>query len=261
MARKKSRQEQLDHTITLMQQRHGSKALRQGVSPPAIPHISTSFPELDAALGIGGIPKGRVTVITGAETAGQLTLAALVLANAQRDSRLRVAYVDLSHACDAEYLERCGVELDRLWVARPVDGRQALDMTLDIAQRPQFSAALFDHWTGLEDNPATRQYAAATLDHLATHLAHSGVALLVLDERPSLWHSFLTGAWRDAAYSALSHHAALRLALQHEEWLKVGPDIRGYRVRVNVDKNKLGPAGQTVSLSIHFNGTVRGDGI
>ncbi len=261
MARRKSRQDRLDHTITVIQQRHGLQALRQGVRPTTIPHISTSFPQLDMALGIGGIPRGRVTVVSGAETAGQLTLAALVLARAQRDSRRSVAYVDLSHACDAEYLERCGVQLDRLFVVRPADGRQALDMTFDLAERPQLAVVLFDHWTGLESDAATRSYAAGMLDHLAQRLAQSGVALLVLDEQPTLWRKLVAGAWNDPAYSALSHYAAVRLALHHEAWLRVGPDIRGYRVRVSIDKNKLGPAGQSIELSIHFNGTVRGDGI
>ena len=262
MTDKKARQERLKHTITVVQQRHGAKALRQGSGPSVtIPHISTGFPELDTALGIGGIPRGRVTVLSGAQTSGQLTLAALILAQAQGKRGHSVAYVDLSHTCDADYLERCGVQLDMLWVARPADGRQGLDMLLNLAERPQFAAILFDHWTGLEADTATRQYAGAVLDGLASRLAQSGAALLILDEQPSLWQRLVSGAWSDPAYSALSHHAAVRLALHHEEWLTLGADIRGYRVRVNVDKNKLGPAGQTVHISIHFNGTVRGDGI
>ena len=260
MPARKSRRERLDHTITIIQQRHGPQAIRQGVSASAaIPHISTSFPQLDSALGIGGIPRGRVTVLTGAPTSGAFTLSALILAQAQGRAKHSVAYIDLWDTCDADYLERCGVHLDHLLVARPADSRQALDMALHLADRHELAAVLFDAWPALAADAATRQYAAATLDQLIPRLARSQVAFVVLDQ-PLDWRARLTG-WTDPAHSALAHHAAVRLAFRRESWHTRGPDIRGYRAEVTIEKNKLGPERKSVTLDILFNGTVRGDGI
>jgi RecA/RadA recombinase len=87
------------------------------------------------------------------------------------------------------------------------------------------------------------------------------VTLIVLDEPVSPWQGLLSALGTGSAASALGHHAAVRLALRHEDWFWAGPDVRGYRVQVQVQKNKLAPAGKTVSLDIRFNGTVRGDGL
>ena len=202
MPARKSRRERLDHTITIIQQRHGPQAIRQGVSASAaIPHISTSFPQLDSALGIGGIPRGRVTVLTGAPTSGAFTLSALILAQAQGRAKHSVAYIDLWDTCDADYLERCGVHLDHLLVARPADSRQALDMALHLADRHELAAVLFDAWPALAPDATTRQYAAATLDQLIPRLARSHVAFVVLDQ-PLDWRARLTGLDRPGPLGA-----------------------------------------------------------
>ena len=262
MPTRKSRRERLDHTITVIQQRHGPAALRQGASAPAsVPHIATGFAALDAALSIGGIPRRRLTVLSGAPTSGKRTLAALVLARAQGARQRPVAYIDLGHTCNPDYLERCGVHLPQLLIARPSDGRQALDMALSLAERPEWAAVVFDHWAALPPDAETRRYAAGVLDALATRLAQSGVTLIVLDEPASPWRGLLSTLGGDPAASALGHHATVRLALTHDDWFWLGPDVRGYRVQVQVQKNKLAPAGKTVSLDIRFNGTVRGDGL
>ncbi len=261
MSGKSSRQQRLDHTITVIQQRHGPAALRQGVSPAPIPHLPTGFPDLDAALGIGGLPRGRLTLLTGAPTSGKRTLAALVLARAQAPGRHPVAYLDLHHACDADYLARCGIDLAHLLVARPTDSRQALDMLLHLTAEPAWAACVFDPWSALAPDAATRRYAAGVLDAVAGRLARSGATCLVLDEPPALAQRLLASLTGDPASQALAHHAALHLALTRERWHTLGPDVRGYQVQVQVHKNKLGPSGQRVSLDIRFNGTVRGDGL
>ncbi|MFN8472117.1 MAG: hypothetical protein U0822_08010 [Anaerolineae bacterium] len=260
MPRRSSHRERLDHTISVVQQRHGPQALRRGAARAAVPHISTGFAALDDALGIGGIPRGRVTVLAGAPTSGKRTLAALILAQAQERGRRPVALIDLEGACDADYLERCGVRLDGLLVGRPLDARQALDLAVSTAERAELAAVVFDHWSALPSDAALRRYAAAALDRLATLLARSNVAVVVLEDTRAGWLERLS-AWADPAQSALAHHAALRLALRREEWLTLGPDVRGYRVGVAVEKNKLGAEGGSATVEIRFNGTVRGAGL
>ena len=105
------RQRKLDALVTRLQVQYGPRAISRATAPPTptpIPHISTTFPELDAALGIGGLPRGRISQISGPVTSGKVTLAARVLSAAQREPEAMVAWLDLSRTCDPDYLHRCG---------------------------------------------------------------------------------------------------------------------------------------------------------
>ena len=199
------------------------------------------------ALGIGGVPRGKITLLSGKATSGKSTLAALILARAQGRGR-PVALIDLLHTCDAEYLERCGVRLHDLLVVRPEDDRQALELALTLAGRAELAALLFDPWSALGSDRKTQRFAAATLDRLVGVLARSGVAFLALAEPPPLWRR-LAGL----SSSALAHYSALHLNLSREKWFRQGPDVRGYAATVTIAKNKLGPAGKYIE-------TVRGIG-
>ena len=259
---RKRRRQRLERTVARIQQRWGESALQKGASRRAkFPHIPTGFPALDEALGVGGMPRGRITTLAGRPTSGKITLAARVLALAQQRLRRDVAYIDLARACDVDYLARCGVQLADMLVVRPWDARQALELTLSLADRGDLAVILFDHWAALAAEARVREYAAAALDHLAARLDRSQTALLVIEEQPGFWGR-LASMWAlDSADRALRHYATLRLSLSREQWFMQGPDVRGYRARVTIEKNKLGPAQRSVSIEIRFNGAVRGDGI
>ncbi len=258
---KRSRRRRLESAVAYVQQRYGQDALRRGQAQVSIPHVSTGFPALDAILGIGGIPCGRLSLFSGMPTSGKRTLAALTLAEAQRGNKAQVGYVDVSQTCDADYLARCGIDLRRLLVGRPADSREALDMLVTLSEERELSAVVFDGWTALAPDDATRRSAAAVLDSLAPRLARSSVALIVLDEPPSLWRGLVSALMGDPADQALGQLAALHLSFSRERWLSLGPDVRGYGVQVEVRKNKFGPAGQKVVLEIRFNGKVQGNGL
>lgn len=263
MARKTPRQLRLERTVAMLQHKWGQDAIHQGAPRAgAPPRLATGFPELDAALGggergAGGLPQGRITLLSGAPTSGKVTLAALTLAGAQKKLRRPVAYIDLAHTCDADYLERCGVRLDSLLVVRPQDSRQALDLTLTLAGRGEVSVLLFDHWGALEETASGQRYAAAVLDSLASVLAKHQTTLLVLDEMAGWRQRLVQGASR----AALDAYTAVHLRLAHEQWFYEGADVRGYQAQVTIQKNKLGASGQAIPIAIHFNGTVRGKGI
>ncbi|RME81666.1 MAG: hypothetical protein D6775_13010 [Caldilineae bacterium] len=256
MARNQNRHRRLERTITHIQHQWGTEAIRKGSRKTRVPpHVPTGFAALDKALGIGGIPRGRITILSGAPTSGKVTLAARVLANVQKRGR-PVAYVDVMHTCDADYLERCGVRLQELLVVRPENGRQALELTLALAKRSELAAILFDHWGALGKSRQERRFASGVLDHLVGRLAKTRALFLVLDDPLPLWQRLFPFADR-----TLAHYATLHLALSREYWLLSGPDVRGYRAQVSILKNKFGPAHKRVPIEIHFNGTVRGDGI
>ena len=116
------RQRKLDAVVARLQLQYGPRAVRKmplPAQPVAAPHISTTFPDLDATLGIGGLPRGRITEIIGPATSGKVTLAAKALSAAHRDRDALVAWLDLSRTCDPDYLYRCGLDLERLLIVRP----------------------------------------------------------------------------------------------------------------------------------------------
>jgi recombination protein RecA len=179
------------------------------------------------------------------------TIALKVLAQAQQESD-HAAYLDLAHTFDPDYAARCGVTLRRLLLVRPHSGAEALTMVDALLRRRGLGLLIFDSVAGLHDGPLV----ATALSQLSVPLAQSGAALLFLTPLRS------GGAFSTANYPpdfALPHTASLRLALTKEKWLNRGRDVRGYEARVLVLKNKLGRAGQSASIAITFNGTVRGD--
>jgi len=257
MSNKRVRQRQLEMAVASVQRRFGCLALVQGKPPTAsgadarVPHISTGFPQLDQALGIGGLAKGRVNELLGPATSGKTTLALKFLVEAQSEGG-QVGYIDLARFFDPDYAHRCGLDLSRLLVLAPYDLREALAMTEALASSGGLAALVFDGWDLLWSDATSASLLAASLDRLAAPLARSGMALLFLH---ALTHE------SSPALSALAHHASLRLEMARETWLRRNGDVRGYKARVQVLKNKLGPAGRTVRIAIEFNGTVHGAGL
>ena len=257
--RRRKRQRQLDMAVAAIRLRYGPQALVKGKPPAAIsgatviPHIPTGFPPLDRALGIGGLPKGKISELVGPATSGKTTLALKFLAQAQADGG-QVGYIDQARYFDPDYAHRCNLDLSRLLVGRPYDLREALAMTESLVRSGSLSALVFDAdaldflWTDPEAAPQI----AAFLDRLPAPLARSSMAFLFLHESP-------TG--RSPALAALAHYAAVWLQVVRERWLRRHGDIRGYEARVEVLKNRLGPAGKAVTIAIEFDGTVHGNGL
>ncbi len=141
-----SRQRKLDAVVARLQLQYGPRAIRKAAAAPPAPvaHISTTFPDLDAALGIGGLPRGRITEIIGPATSGKVTLAAKVLSAAHREKEALVAWLDLSNSCDPDYLHRCGLDLDRLLIVRPRDAADALAIALHLVDSKALAALVFE---------------------------------------------------------------------------------------------------------------------
>jgi recombination protein RecA len=283
------KQSQLEMTVTSIQQRYGTLALAKGRPPlvgaaSMVPHIPTSFAALDKALGIGGLARGRVSEILGPTTSGKTTLALKFLAQAQVNGG-QVGYVDYAHAFDPDYAYRCGLDLSRLLIATPCDLAEALVTTEALATSGALSALVLDGPDTLCSNDLDSALLAACLDRIVAPLARAATVLLFLR---------VPVARVDPGLSALAHHAAIRLYITRERWLRASlrdpaqstagcsaslrdpaqstagcsaslrdqhGDIRGYEGRVEILKNRLGPAGRVVTITIRFNGTVRGEGL
>jgi len=252
------RQRKLDVVVAGLQLQYGPRAVRRAAERPAepVPCIATSFPGLDAALGIGGLPRGRISEIIGPATSGKVTLAAKVLAVAQSERDALVAWLDLGRTCDPDYLDRCGLDLNRLLIVHPEDGAGALAIALHLVESNTLAALVFDGLADLspgDEPPATRGFPSAglvdgILERLATVVTQTQTVVL-----------FLTEPY--AQSRTLAHVATIRLAIRRERWITRDGDVRGYEGRVEILKHKLGRAGALVPVRITFNGTVRGDGL
>lgn len=274
--RKRKRQPQLDMTVAALQRRYGPWAVARGTpsriagSAAATASVPTGFATLDRALGLGGLPKGGICELVGPATSGKTTLALKILAQAQRGGREMggsetrpyrvggaqgenlVGYIDQARYFDADYAYRCGVDLSRLLTGAPQDLAEALAMVESLARSGSLAALVLDTLDFLWDDPGAAHSLAATLNRLRAPLARSGTILLVLHDSPDA---------QSPALSALGHSSNVRLQVVRERWIRLHGDVRGYEARVEVLKNRLGPAGQVVKLEIEFNGTVQGNGL
>jgi recombination protein RecA len=248
--------------VAAIQKRWGPNALRrlgQDATATPVPHIPTGFPALDRALGIGGLPRGKVSELLGLATSGKTTLALKFLAQAQAGGG-QVGYLDQARTFDPDYAHRCGLDLSRLLVGTPDDLQEALAMAEALVRDAGLAALVFDTLDDFWIDPDAGRRLTALLDRLAAPLARSGTALLFLRAVSPAERRFAPSR-PSPALSALAHSAAVRLQLTRERWLRRHGDIRGYQARVEVLKNRLGPAGQAVSVKIEFNGAVRGNGL
>lgn len=266
--RNRSRQRQLDMAVATIHRRFGARSLHKGKPVSTVagspPHIPTGFPDLDRALGIGGLPRGRMCELVGPATSGKTTLALKFLAQAQAGGG-QVAYVDQALYFDPDYAHRCGLDLSRLLVGTSHDLREALAATEALVRSGGLSAMVFDSLDFLWTDAQAAALLAATLNRLPAALSRADTTLLILHETAlaetpaGVSGKIPVGA--SPALSTLSHSAAVRLQVVRERWVRRHGDVRGYKARVEVLKNRLGPAGRVVNLTIDFNGTVRGNGL
>jgi recombination protein RecA len=209
---------------------------------------------LDNALAIGGLPSGRITEIVGSPTSGVVTLALTLAARAQELSGSAI-YVDLGHNFDPQFATHCGLDLNNLVLVRPKDAFQALSILHDFVAGGAIGALVFDADLAHFGEPQQAKALATTLDRIISPLSQSTCLLLFLtsldaagqDERAPAQNGYPSG-------SIIPHHSAVRLQVRREKWLYKDGDISGYKAQVVVAKNKLGPAGKQVSLTIRFSG-------
>jgi RecA/RadA recombinase len=246
------RRRKLDALVTQLQFEHGPRAIRRaepGERTPAIARIPTTFAELDALLD-GGLPRGRISEVVGPATSGKLTLAAKVIAAAQRDRDAVAAWIDTWRTCDPDYMHRCGVDLSQLLVTRPAGLSNALGMCLHLVESRSLAVLVVDTLpfthASLASGSGSEGTLAGALSRLATLLAENQTAVV-----------FLTNPGQSSR--ALAHAAAVRLNIRRESWITRKGDVRGYEGQTELLKNRLGRLG-TANIRITFNGTVRGDG-
>jgi recombination protein RecA len=228
--------------------------------PPPVQAIPTGSLALDLALGIGGIPRGRITEVYGPEGAGKTTLALSVIAQAQQQGGTG-CYIDTEHALEPHWAATTGVDLSRLVLCRPESGEQALqvasllitsgavavlvvDSVAALVPRAELAADIGERLPGVQASLLSQ-----ALRQLCGPIARSGTAVVVTNQLRQR-----AGAPGSPTYTAggraLGYYASVRLDLRRVQALKEGGRVVGSRLRVLVAKHKLGPAGQTAELEV-----------
>lgn len=244
------RKQRLGKTVADLQQRFGRRAISRAADAPPVPVLATGFPALDDALGVGGLPRGRISEIAGVPTSGMVTLALRLIAQAQQETTASMAaYLDVDKTFDPDYAARCGVELARLMIVRPTTLAQAVGMLPDFVATAGFSVLVVDSPPQLLGDDLA-ELLGTTLSRLVAPLSRSGCVLVFLSGLPP-------GSPLPDAYprgGGLAHYAAVRLLIWRERWLYHQRDVTGYEAQVAVVKNRLAAEGGRATVALDLRG-------
>jgi recombination protein RecA len=251
MARR-NRLKQMEQTVSAIQQRWGPRAIRPArkiETPTREDVLSTGFAHIDHALRIGGFPKGRISELLGSGTAGQVTLAAKTLYEAQLTGQ-QVVYIDAHQAIDLDFLHRCGVYLEPLVVLRPFGFRHALEMADDLIRGGGAGAILFDRIHPMLTDSRDLYLLERALGEWQAILNRSLCTLLILTETLLPDHY--------PAGPTLPHFASIRLGFNWQYWLYQKRQVIGFVSHVTILKNRSGPTGQRLPIRVIFRNHIHG---
>lgn len=238
------RTERLKAALAEIHKRWGTDALRPlSAMKVSSTHIPTGFPTLDVLLG-GGIPCGGTVELSGVPTSGMTTLALKIIAEAQRQGRPTV-YVDLASIFDPGYAARCGIQLNRLLIARPEDVTRGLDILHVVGAEADSGLVIFDSTTEALAAPRGSTQLNSALRKLAPALRQSGCTAMLLSP--------------GAQTHIMISHIALRLHVENAGWIEQDRDISGLRARVTVLRNIRNRSGQQVEFSMTLDDPARKD--
>jgi recombination protein RecA len=249
------RRQALELAISQIERQFGKGAvMRLGASGALdeVPFIPTGLLALDVALGIGGIPRGRVTEIFGPESSGKTTLALHVIAEAQRLGGV-AAFVDAEHALDAQYCKKLGVNIDELLISQPDTGEQALeiaealvrsnavdvvvvDSVAALVPRAEIEGEMGDSLPGLQ-----ARLMSQALRKLTAAISRSGTAAIFINQLREKIGVMFGNPETTPGGRALKFYASVRLDIRRTDAIKSGQDSIGIKGRVRVVKNKLAP--------------------